>query len=73
MSVLTPTSKANFARMFGTEAKSFVAKCDLFSMRLSDAAESEKSKPLRLEMHKISSEINVLVDKVHKMLGTTAL
>ena len=72
MKTLSATSRANFAMSLGEETKDFVEKCDRFSMRLSDAAESEKSAPLRRCLHATSEKIDQLVNELQGMLGATA-
>lgn len=72
MTSLSPTSRANFASTLGEETKSFIGRCDSFSMRLSDAAESEKSAPLRKCLHEKSAKIDALASELNGLLGASA-
>lgn len=69
MKDLTPTSRANFALSLGQETKEFIDRCDGFSMKLSDAADEEKSKPLRVCLHSMSERIDSIVRELNTLLG----
>ncbi|MGI9493888.1 MAG: hypothetical protein ACR2QF_15940 [Geminicoccaceae bacterium] len=69
---LSVTSRTNFVTKFGEQTKGFIKRCDGFSVQLSDAAESEKSEPLRKCLHETSAQIEDLVDRLNTMLGASS-
>lgn len=68
MSDISSVSRSNYARHLGETTRIFIEQCGHFSITLSDRAEAEKSKQLRLWMNKTSGQIEKMIEDLREML-----
>lgn len=69
---ISSKSKDNYAIRFGEQTRSFIDKCDQFSMQLADQAESEKSLQLRRWMNQSSGMLGDIVERLETMLESSS-
>ena len=68
MASLSPTAKANLAVLLGADIKALNKKCNEVTAKMLDAAESEKSRPLRQCLYQIAEQIENLTNTLNAAL-----
>lgn len=66
---LTDRSRSSFILDHGELTRILIVRCEEYAMRLSDAAESERSSALRLFMNTLSGRTMLMVNELEKALG----